>query len=179
MDIGVIPELIVTLIAILYVVAIQQWSRLNVSARSAVRRNELLFIVLGILLAPLVTGVLFGMGIYLQSIVNHTPNFGVAAIFVTVAYEFALAAAMVGGFPAHFILKHRGMAGVWGYAIAGAIIGLLTGGILMMTELFSLPAQHEAWRIAMRLVAFAAMGAASGATFWIIARPRPGAPDNA
>lgn len=169
---GVLPELIVTLIAVLYVLAIGQWSRRGPGSQVTGRRKELLFMVLGVLLAPLVTGVLFGAGIYLESILAHHPNVGVAAVLAAFAYEFALGAAFIGGFPAHFFLKNRGTTGVRAYAIAGAVIGLLTGGILMTTKLFAMPVQDEAAKAALRLISFAAMGAASGASFWIIARPR-------
>jgi hypothetical protein len=126
-------------------------------------------LLIGLLVAPLVPGILF---LLISVLGNPTEGFWALKLSALVGYPTMI----ILGLPAHIVLGKCRWTNLWGYGFAGLLIGVIVSAILfssVVAQNFSFipdPSKSLTPVIAVFFLA-AFLGALSSVVFWLIARP--------
>jgi len=124
----------------------------------------------GLVLAPLTPGLTFLLLSAVEA--NLGEGFWALRLSAIVGYP----AMIVLGLPAHLLLRKFGSTGLWGYAVAGLLIGAIVAAVLFSSVIannFGLahdPTKSLTPSVAISILA-AFLGMLSAVVFWAIARP--------
>lgn len=120
-------------------------------------------IILGIMLAPLIPGLLM-----LALSLLGNPGEGIWALKLTAMFAYP---SIIGlGLPLHFLFQRNGWTSAWPYLIAGTIAGVAIAYFVFPS--LHVPGSGPANASSIAIAAICAFfGAVTATTFWSIARP--------
>ncbi len=127
-------------------------------------------LIVAILVAPLLAGLLF----LAMSLFSGNAGEGLWALTISAAVGYP--AMLVLGLPAHLLLRFLKWTNIFGYGLAGLLIGTVLSAILFSSVIahnFSLVPDPNKSLTPVTAIAVLAVivGAMSGIVFWLIARP--------